>query len=93
MVLYDRLVVPVPPKDDEDEWQRWREKDWKPDLQGLLLDELEDYVRRIPWSDRLREDRNAMGVVEEGADPEVDLLAVAAAQDTRSRRGTPRSAR
>lgn len=61
LVLYDRLVVPVPPEGDDEEWTRWRDNCWEPDLQALLLEELGDYVRRVPWTAELRANWNAMG--------------------------------
>jgi hypothetical protein len=60
MVLYDRLLIPVPPADDYDEWKRWESKEWKPARQRLLLDELGDYVRRVPWTSHLREQWDRM---------------------------------
>ena len=62
MVLYDRLIVPVPPDGDEDEWNRWAGKKWNPGRQRTLLAELGDYVRRVPWTADLRRKWTLMGV-------------------------------
>jgi len=62
MVLYDRLIVPVPPENEEGEWKRWNDKKWKPARQRTLLAELGDYVRRVPWTPGLRKTWEQMGV-------------------------------
>jgi hypothetical protein len=51
LLLYDRLVVPVPAEDDRARW----EKHWNPARQDLLLGILGDFVERIEWSAPLRE--------------------------------------
>jgi hypothetical protein len=81
LVVYDRLLVPVPPDADEDEWQRWRDKGWEPDVQHSLLKELDDYVRRIPWSAELRGRWNAIGNAGDDVDREMTDSAVRAAGD------------
>jgi len=60
MILYDRLLVPIPPAGDEDEWTRWDTEQWKPARQRLLLRELGDFVRPVPWTSQLREQWNLM---------------------------------
>jgi hypothetical protein len=52
LLLYDRLVVPVPAEDDR---ARWDEFGWQPDRQEILLDVLGDLARRIVWSPSLRD--------------------------------------
>jgi hypothetical protein len=55
LLLYDRLVVPVPPPQNEIEWQRWAGKKWDPDRQAQLLEILgKDLSVRLPWTEELR---------------------------------------
>lgn len=51
LLLYDRLVVPVPSEDDR---ARWEER-WNPTRQTELLKIIEPFVKRIVWSAPLRE--------------------------------------
>jgi len=85
MLLYDRLIVPVPPDGDDAEWQRWVGKQWKPDRQRMLLGELGDYVRRVPWTADLRGRWARMGGAPANAgvepDPEAEDTAAFAAAD------------
>lgn len=48
VLLYDRLIVPVP--DGEDEMARWRDRNRNPDLQRDLLGIVGDLGVPIPWS-------------------------------------------
>lgn len=49
-LLYDRLVIPVPPPRDRDEWQRWKdEEDWDPDRLAMTLESLGDKAHPVPW--------------------------------------------
>jgi hypothetical protein len=57
VLLYDRLVIPVPP--DDDERQRWKKNGWEPDLLDQRLETLsmlggdtsgEDFVIKVPWN-------------------------------------------
>jgi len=50
-MLYDRLVVPVPPADD---WNRWRDRGWKPELQAKLIEALGPIVKAVPWDEEHR---------------------------------------
>jgi hypothetical protein len=50
LLLYDRLVVPVPSDDD---WERWEER-WNPTRQADLLTIAEPFVERVVWSAPLR---------------------------------------
>jgi hypothetical protein len=49
VLLYDRLLLPVPP--DEKERKRWRDNDWDPDLQDKRLKILGDLARPMEWND------------------------------------------
>lgn len=57
VLIYDHLLVPVPPKGEED-W--WEEKGWQPALQRRLLDaikekdEHEKLLLELPWDKKLR---------------------------------------
>ncbi|HEX7090579.1 MAG TPA: hypothetical protein VF192_10635 [Longimicrobiales bacterium] len=48
VLLYDRLVVPVPP--DEAERARWEREGWQPDRLDALLEILGDRAVRVPWT-------------------------------------------
>ncbi len=51
LLLYDRLVVPVPAPDDVARW----EGRWDPERQSTLLDILGSFAERVEWSTSLRE--------------------------------------
>jgi len=53
VMLYDRLVIPVPPDDEQRE--NWDQQGWNPGLQECLLEILGDKARRVPWTKELRE--------------------------------------
>lgn len=57
VVMYDHLVVPVPPPGDTAEWDRWEEPEngWEPKRQGELLDALGPVVTRVPWTKNRRD--------------------------------------
>jgi hypothetical protein len=55
VLLYDRLIVPVPSDDREREYWRDKERHWDPDLQEQLLNLMGDRVIRIPWDQAKRE--------------------------------------
>jgi hypothetical protein len=58
VVLYDKLVVPVPPPPEnpehETEWRRWEKAGWNPSLQQKLLAVLGERVITIPWDAEVR---------------------------------------
>jgi hypothetical protein len=47
VMLYDRLVIPVPP--DQPEEARWEKAGWDPKTLYKLLDILGDRVVKVPW--------------------------------------------
>lgn len=51
LLLYDRLVVPVPAQEDVG---RWEHLGWDPDRQQQLLDTAEPFVERVEWRQDLR---------------------------------------
>lgn len=53
-VMYDRLVVPVPPRGDPGEWQRWEDMGWDPARQQQLLEVLAPVVEQVEWTDLRR---------------------------------------
>lgn len=59
-ILYDRLVIPVPPdpekaESEEDrafarkQWQRWLDNEWQPERQLVLLEILRPVAEPIEW--------------------------------------------
>jgi hypothetical protein len=53
LVLYDRLVFPVPP--DQEERVRWDEHGWKPELLDARLEQLgADLAVEAPWNEERR---------------------------------------
>ena len=54
VMLYDRLVVPRPP--DENERIRWRNEGWNPDLLDKLLSILGERAYVIDW-DAIRQEK------------------------------------
>jgi hypothetical protein len=68
VMLYDRLVLPVPPDEKVDgkpEWDRWQEQDWQPAKQQMIIKMLGDTAIAIPWTlerqGRWRNRRDALG--------------------------------
>jgi hypothetical protein len=55
VILYDRVVIPVPPSDDPDEEARW-DANWNPERQRALLAVLGDFAHTIEWSSELRDE-------------------------------------
>jgi hypothetical protein len=53
ILLYDRLVFPVPTADDR---PRWIDEGWKPELLDERLKELEGLVHAAKWTPKLREE-------------------------------------
>ena len=53
-VMYDRLVVPVPPRGEPQEWGRWEEMGWDPARQQQLLEVLSPVVEQVEWTDLRR---------------------------------------
>ena len=57
IMLYDRLVFPVPQDSsppgewtrNNDEWTRWKKAAWDPDRQEQLLELLGPVSRKVPW--------------------------------------------
>jgi hypothetical protein len=59
VLLYDRLVIPVPPDPDDPwdpgEWARWEENKWQPERQRELLTVLGERAYPVPWRQNLRD--------------------------------------
>lgn len=54
VVMYDKLVVPVP-SDEPGEWGRWEAEEWDPARQQQLIAALGDRVRAVPWDEARRQ--------------------------------------
>jgi hypothetical protein len=54
VLLYDRLVLPVPP--DDQERRRWQSKGWAPEVLDLRLEQLGDLAIRASWDLELQKD-------------------------------------
>jgi hypothetical protein len=54
VLLFERLVIPVPPHDDPEALRPWKEY-WQPDEQQKLLDILGGIAYQVPWSSVLRD--------------------------------------
>ena len=52
LLLYDRLVVPVPAEKD---LGQWTDRGWEPKRQGRLLEAADPFIERVVWDDDLRE--------------------------------------
>src|SRR5713226_10486902 len=57
ILLYDKIVVPVPIPDDDADWARWATLGRRPERQRELLDILGrgDHALEIPWTEELRD--------------------------------------
>jgi hypothetical protein len=53
-VMYDRLVIPIPPRDEPHEWERWEEMGWDPTRQEQLLEVLDPVVEQVEWTNLRR---------------------------------------
>lgn len=51
ILLYDRLVFPIPADGD---WGRWEQRDWKPELLMQRIEELGPLAFSVKWSADLR---------------------------------------
>jgi hypothetical protein len=60
VLLYDRIVVPVPPSDEPSEEQRWVANSWYPERQRTLLAVLGDFAHPIEWSSELRDEWSSL---------------------------------
>jgi hypothetical protein len=62
VLLFDRLVIPVPPKDDSIELERWITHGWQPERQRRMLEILgvgpsaDDLAVTVPWTERKRDE-------------------------------------
>jgi hypothetical protein len=56
VLLYDRLVLPVPA--DEAERRRWFRNDWDPDVIALRYVQAAGLIYTVPWTEELRAEYN-----------------------------------
>ena len=75
VLLYDRLVIPIPPRKPDEvheyEWKRWKSKGWDPALQERLLKAMletqpvqEPVVETVEWDSQLQGEWKARMVAE-----------------------------
>ncbi len=85
VLLYDRLVIPVPSREPNEirelnevyksEWDRWEKKKWDPALQESLLEVLQQSAGRGPvvetvvWDSKLKGEWKARMVAESQGEP------------------------
>jgi hypothetical protein len=50
VVMYDHLVIPVPPRDEHEEWERWESQGWDPARQQQLLSVLGPLADQVEWT-------------------------------------------
>jgi hypothetical protein len=55
-VLFDRLIVPCPPPNDEEQYAEWVAEGWKPERLKEKLAPLEDLAIAVPWGEELRKE-------------------------------------
>jgi hypothetical protein len=72
ILLYDRVVLPIP--DTDAEWERWTKAGWDPGLTEYRQIQLADVAHFVPWRAELREQwadqfsrLKAMGIATRGA--------------------------
>jgi hypothetical protein len=53
-VLFDRLIVPYPPQDDEEQYAEWVGAGWHPEHLQETIAPLEDLAIAVPWDKLLR---------------------------------------
>lgn len=67
-VLFDRLLIPAPPKGDPDEYQDWVRSGWKPDRLAEVRKRLGERAIGVPWNKGLRQQwRTLYSSVKRGA--------------------------
>jgi hypothetical protein len=50
VLLYDKLVIPVVPENDDEVRSRWQERGWQPDDQDKYVETLTDTNRDLVWT-------------------------------------------
>lgn len=55
VLLYDQLVIPVPPDDEPDERQRWSREGWDHDRLDRMLAILGDLAQPVRWDTNHRQ--------------------------------------
>lgn len=59
VMVYDRLVLPVPPgpswPESAQEWARWRSEGWEPDAQADIIRQLGNRAYPVPWGTQQRQ--------------------------------------
>lgn len=55
VMLFDRVVLPVPPQGSAEEWRRWEREGWAPERQAEMLEVLGPVATAVPWDADHRE--------------------------------------
>ena len=50
-ILFDRLVIPVPPDEDDARLQKWEKEGWDPRKLSEIVKRLEDLAVPLPWGE------------------------------------------
>ena len=53
-MLFDRLVIPVPPENNEAQLRDWKKQGWNPKQLSEIVKRLEDLAVPLPWDEQLR---------------------------------------
>ncbi|MDB5704118.1 MAG: hypothetical protein JWN66_1234 [Sphingomonas bacterium] len=54
VLLFDRLVIPEPHPDDQQQYQEWQDAGWRPDQLKTVIDRLGDRAIPVTWDASLR---------------------------------------
>ena len=54
ILLFDRVVIPQPHKDDADQYREWVEAGWRPDELGKIIKKLGKLAVPVTWGEELR---------------------------------------
>ena len=68
ILLYDRLIMPIPGSNDE--WPRWKEQGWDPKRLTERVLQLDNLVEQVLWGGALLDE---WGVKKKAADAKLDL--------------------
>lgn len=52
LLMFEKLIFPTP--DGEEEYQRWTEQDWEPELLHKRLEQMGEFAEQVPWNDARR---------------------------------------
>ena len=72
VLLYDRLVIPIPPTEEHVEWERWEQNNWNPQRLKELLPVLGEIAYPVEWTSKWR--RTWAGAFEERREDLTDYV-------------------